>query len=81
MSVVVGEQMRLGLIVPAAALLALSGCGVADQIDANRAMVRSLANYKTCLAQHPQDAPPCEAARLTYEADQNNAGRHRDVVN
>jgi hypothetical protein len=72
--------MRLNVIVIATVLLALSGCGVAHQIDANRAMARSLADYKACLAQHPQDAPPCEGARLTYEADQDNAVRRRALT-
>jgi hypothetical protein len=56
------------LIVPALAVL-LSGCGIAAKVNARQDMEASKVAFKACLAQHPQDATPCEGPRHAYEAD------------
>jgi outer membrane biogenesis lipoprotein LolB len=47
----------------------LAACGVVAKANARNDMQQSLAVYKACLAQHPQDVSQCEGARLAYDAD------------
>jgi len=49
--------------------LSVAACGVAAANNARDNMQQSLALYKACLADHPQDVTPCQGARLAYEAD------------
>ncbi len=68
--------MRALLIFGIASLL--SGCGVTRSYNANEAAEQSLAIYKACLAQHPDDfKQTCEAARLAWEADKAEYERVR----
>ena len=57
------------LFIAAAMLAVLSGCGIAAKVEARSGMQQSLAAYKACLAQNPQNVQACEGAKLAYDAD------------
>lgn len=60
-------------IIATTTLLFLAGCGTTQQIVADRAAQGSFAAYKACLDRHSDDASPCMAARVTYQADRDKA--------
>jgi hypothetical protein len=47
----------------------LSGCGIAAKVNARNSMQESLAAYKACLVQNPQNVNACQGAKLAYDAD------------
>ena len=57
------------LIIVGAVAVLLSGCGIAAKVNARNDMQVSKTAYKTCLAQHLQDAVACDGPRQAYEAD------------
>jgi hypothetical protein len=57
------------IFIAAGILAVASGCGIAAKVDARNNMQQSLAAYKACLAQHPQEVKACDANKLAYDAD------------
>jgi hypothetical protein len=60
---------KLSMLWVVPVIAALSGCGVAAKVNARNDMQGSKTAYKTCLAQHLEDAAACEGPRQAYEAD------------
>jgi hypothetical protein len=53
-----------------AALLLLSGCGVAAKVGARNDYLASEANYKNCLAQNSANPHQCDGLRMALEVDE-----------
>ena len=51
------------------ALLALSGCGIADHFQAESRMNQSQGDYRKCLAANTADPSKCDPLKAVYEQD------------
>jgi hypothetical protein len=67
------------LVAAAACAVTLSGCGIASKMDSLSILDSSRVAYRSCIAEHKIDPSACNAARLAYQADLEDAERPRGI--
>jgi hypothetical protein len=67
------------LVAVAACAAALCGCGIASKMDSLAILDQSRAAYRTCISDHKNDPSSCNAARLAYQTDLDDAERPRGI--